>query len=148
LMFRRTNNREEAAGVEHRIAEILEAGAVKVILARFDGVVLCALALKLDAGAAGLNLKLLYGFNGNAQTDGPAFALLNRIRNGRALDKDIFREPLGAVDLAPAITLRNTRQKEDEGSGVSRALTNSGSGDRGAHRQRQVRIKLVANRGP
>ena len=66
-MFRRSHRREKPARIEHRVAEILETGTVKLVLAGFDGVVLCSLAVKLDAGAAGFNLKLLDRFDRNTR---------------------------------------------------------------------------------
>ena len=63
LMFRRPHHREKPTRVEHGIAKILEAGAVELVLAGLNRIVLRALSLELNTGAAGFNLKLIHRFD-------------------------------------------------------------------------------------
>ena len=60
LMFGRPDDGKKASGIEHSVAEVFKTRTVKLVFSGFDCVVLGALALKLDAGAAGLNLELFH----------------------------------------------------------------------------------------
>ena len=83
---------------------------MKLVAARFDRIVLRALPVKFYSGATGFHLKLFDGFNRERQADGAAFALLNRVGNGHAFNKNIFGKALRAIDCAPAIAFRDARQ--------------------------------------
>ena len=83
---------------------------MKLVFPGLDRIVLRALSVKLDPGAAGFHLELLYGFDRDPQADRTALALLYRVRDRDALDENILGKALGAIDLAPTITLRDSRQ--------------------------------------
>src|SRR5262245_57138785 len=103
-MLDRTNRREESTRVKHCISEVFEASAVKLITSRFDRIVFGALSVELHPGSACLHLKLLHRLDRDPQADRAAFALLNRVCDGDALDEHILGKTLSAIDRAPAIT--------------------------------------------
>src|SRR5262249_35998793 len=124
---------------------ILESCSMKLILARFDRIVLGSLPLKLHPGAAGLHLKLIDGLNRNSQGDRATFALLNGVGDRRALDENVLGKSLGAVDLAPAIAFGDSGQEKDERLWISRTLADSKAGHRRTHGQWQVGVELIAD---
>ena len=90
LMLRRADLVEESASIENRVAEVFERGAVELIRSRLQNVVLGTLTVEFDGLAAGLDLELVHGFDGNSEAHVPAFALLHGVRHGDAFDVHFF----------------------------------------------------------
>ena len=137
LVLLRARRREESAGVENRVAEVLVRRAVELVRAGLDRVVLRALPVELDRLAAGLHLELLDRIDRDRELQRAALALPHGIGDRQTFDVDILRKALAAVDEAERAAFLHARHEVDEGGGIARIAV--------AHRQRQRRVHLVAH---
>ena len=87
------------------------------VSAGLDRIVLRALSVKLNTGAARFHLELLYGFDGDSKTDRTAFALLDGISDRDSFDENIFGKALRTIDCSPPIPFRDTGSRKMKAPG-------------------------------